>query len=152
MLNNFIRAEAFTQILQNPVTKIDYRILTGVGPRFKFLKNKKIRLYGGSLVMHEYERELNEQKTVHNDLRSSSYVSLSYMPNANTEFVNTFFYQPLFSYVNDYRLLNQLKFTAKATRNLGLSFNVNYLYDNKPVSGVPRINYTISTGIEYNFK
>lgn len=150
-LNKILRIEFFTQILQNPVTKIDYRILTGAGPRFKLTEKKKFRLYAASLVMHEYERELNEEKTIHNDIRSSSYVSFSYQPNDNTEMVNTVFYQPLFSYLNDYRILDQFKFSVKAGKKLALAFNVNYLYDNKPVVGVPRINYTVSTGIDYNF-
>ena len=150
-LNKILRLEFFTQILQNPVTKIDYRILTGAGPRFKLAENKKFRLYAASLVMHEYERELNEEKTIHNDIRSSSYISFSFQPNENTEMVNTVFYQPLFSYLNDYRILDQFKFSVKAGKKLALTFNVNYLYDNKPVVGVPRINYTISTGIEYDF-
>lgn len=150
-LNKILRLEFFTQILQNPVTKIDYRILTGAGPRFKLAENKKFRLYAASLVMHEYERELNVEKTIHNDIRSSSYISFSFQPNENTEMVNTVFYQPLFSYLNDYRILDQFKFSVKAGKKLALNFNVNYLYDNKPVVGVPRINYTVSTGIEYDF-
>jgi len=101
--------------------------------------------------MHEYERELNVEKTIHNDLRSSSYVSFSFLPNDNVELINTFFYQPLFTYLNDYRILDQFKFSAKAGKRLSLAVNLNYLYDNKPVIGVPKINYTISTGIEYNF-
>jgi hypothetical protein len=150
-LNSVLRLEFFTQVLQNPVTKIDYRVLTGTGPRFKLAEKKKFRLYAASLVMHEYERELNEEKTIHNDIRSSSYVSFSFQPNDNTEMVNTVFYQPLFLYLNDYRILDQFKFSVKAGKKLALAFNVNYLYDNKPVVGVPRINYTVSTGIEYNF-
>ena len=150
-LNKILRLEFFTQVLQNPVTKIDYRILTGAGPRFKLTENKKFRLYAASLVMHEYERELNEEKTIHNDIRSSSYISFSFEPNDNTEMVNTVFYQPLFSYLNDYRILDQFKFSVKAGKKLALAFNINYLYDNKPVVGVPRINYTVSTGIDYNF-
>jgi hypothetical protein len=150
-LNTLIRLELFTQVLQNPVTKIDYRFLTGAGPRFKVMEKKKFRLYAASLVMHEYERELDVFKTIHNDIRSSSYISFSYMPNENTELINTFFYQPLFNYINDYRILDQLKFSVKAGKKLALTFNLNYLYDNKPASGVPLINYTISTGLEYNF-
>jgi hypothetical protein len=150
-LNQTVRMEAFGQVLQNPVTKIDYRILYGAGPRFKLMDKPTIRMYAASLVMHEYERELNEQKTVHNDIRSSSYFSLSYLPNKNAELVSTIFYQPLFTKLQDFRFLHQLKFSAKAGKNLALAFNFNYLYDSAPVSGVPRINYTVATGIEYDF-
>ncbi|MCU0382288.1 MAG: DUF481 domain-containing protein, partial [Chitinophagaceae bacterium] len=104
-----------------------------------------------SLVMHEYERELDALKTIHNDIRSSSYVSVSLQPSEQTELVNTIFYQPLFNQLSDYRILEQFKFSVKAGKKWALSFNINYLYDNKPVQGVPMINYTVSTGIEYHF-
>ncbi len=150
-LNELVRLELFTQVLQNPVTKIDYRFLTGAGPRFKLVGGKKFRMYAASLVMHEYERELDALKTIHNDIRSSSYVSVSLQPSEQTELVNTIFYQPLFNQLSDYRILEQFKFSVKAGKKWALSFNINYLYDNKPVQGVPMINYTVSTGIEYHF-
>jgi hypothetical protein len=150
-LNNIVRLELFTQVLQNPVTKIDYRFLTGAGPRFKVMDKNKFKLYAASLAMHEYERELDEFKTIHNDIRSSSYVSFSYLPNENTELINTVFYQPLFNYLNDFRILDQLKFSVKAGKKFAVTFNLNYLYDSKPVTGVPLINYTVSTGLDYTF-
>jgi hypothetical protein len=150
-LSRTVRMEVFGQVLQNPVTKIDYRILYGAGPRFKMMDKPKIRMYAASLIMHEYERELNEQKTVHNDIRSSSYLSVSYLPNTSSELVSTVFYQPLVTKLQDFRFLHQLRFSAKAGKNLALACNFNYLYDNAPVTGVPRINYTVSTGMEYDF-
>lgn len=150
-LNNLVRAEVFTQILQNPVTLIDYRFLTGAGPRLKLVDKKSFRLYAASLFMYEYERELDVNKTIHNDLRSSNYISISYKINDNTELVNTLYYQPLFNYINDYRILEQFQLSVKAGRKLALTVNVNYLYDNKPAGNVPGINYTLSTGLNYAF-
>lgn len=150
-LNDFLRIEAFAQILQNPVTLIDYRILTGAGPRFKLSGNKKFKLYAATLVMYEYERELDSTKTIHNDIRSSSYVSFSLLFNSQTELVNTLFYQPLFTSISDFRILDQMKFSVKTGKKFAISLNLNYLYDNFPVLSVPRINYTFSTGIDYKF-
>ncbi|HSF46430.1 MAG TPA: DUF481 domain-containing protein [Chitinophagaceae bacterium] len=150
-LSNITRLEAFFQVLQNPVTLIDYRILTGAGPRFKLSDSKKLKLYAASLVMHEYERELDSAKTIHNDIRNSSYVSFSLLFNSQTELVNTLFYQPLFTSISDFRVLDQLKFSVKTGKKFAVTLNLNYLYDNAPVSGVPRINYTFSTGLDYKF-
>jgi hypothetical protein len=150
-LSNVTRIEMFTQILQNPVNLIDYRILTGAGPRFKLSDSKKLKLYAASLVMHEYERELDSVKTIHNDIRNSSYVSLSFMPSSQTELINTIFYQPLFTEISDFRVLDQMKFSVKTGKKFAISLNLNYLYDNDPAQGVPRINYTFSTGLDYKF-
>jgi hypothetical protein len=150
-LNAYLRLELFSQILQNPVTKIDYRYLAGVGPRFKVFDGKKFRLYGASLLMYEQEKEITKPIVTHYNWRSSSYVSFSYVPNEHTELINTVFYQPLFTDISDYRLLEQFKFSVKAGKRLALAVNANYLFDNFPVAGVPDINYTFSTGIEYHF-
>jgi hypothetical protein len=150
-ISNVTRMEAFFQILQNPVTKIDYRILTGAGPRFKLSGSKQLKLYVASLVMHEYERELDSAKTVHNNIRSSSYVSFSIVLNSQTEIVNTLFYQPLFTNISDFRIFDQMKFSVKTGKKFAVTLNLNYLYDSAPVSGVPRINYTFSTGFDYKF-
>jgi hypothetical protein len=150
-LTKITRIEVFTQILQNPVNLIDYRILTGAGPRFKLSDSKKLKLYAACLVMHEYERELDNVKTIHNDIRNSSYVSLSFMPSSQTELINTIFYQPLFTEISDFRVLDQMKFSVKTGKKFAISLNLNYLYDNHPAPGVPRINYTFSTGLDYKF-
>lgn len=150
-LSDLLRLEAFSQILQNPVTLIDYRILTGAGPRFKLSGSKKLKLYAATLVMYEYERELDSIKTIHNDIRSSSYASFSLLFNSQTELVNTIFYQPLFTNITDFRILDQMKFSVKTGKKFAISLNLNYLYDNVPVPGVPRINYTFSTGMDYKF-
>jgi hypothetical protein len=150
-LTNVTRIEVFTQILQNPVNLIDYRILTGAGPRFKLSDSKKLKLYAASLVMHEYERELDSVKTIQNAIRNSSYVSFSFMPSSQTEVINTIFYQPLFKEISDFRVLDQMKFSVKTGKKFAISLNLNYLYDNRPAPGVPRINYTFSTGLDYRF-
>ena len=41
-LNKTVRLEAFTQLQQNVITKINFRFLIGVGPRFKILGSQKI--------------------------------------------------------------------------------------------------------------
>jgi hypothetical protein len=73
------------------------------------------------------------------------------MFNSQTELVNTIFYQPLFTNITDFRILDQMKFSVKTGKKFAITLNLNYLYDNAPVAGVPRINYTFSTGLDYKF-
>lgn len=150
-LTESLRFEVFSQVLQNAITKIDYRFLQGAGPRFKVINKNNFRFYLASLIMFEHEKEIASPAIIHNDWRSSSYASLSWQPNANTELVSTFFYQPLFTLIADYRFFNQSQFTVKAGKRLSLAVNYNYLFDTRPAGATPKVNYTLSTGLQYHF-
>jgi hypothetical protein len=150
-LNKTINWEVFTQLQNNVVTKIQSRFLLGTGPRFKILSSKIVRLYAASLLMYEREEEQTADNTLHNNARSSSYVSFSFTPNNMLEIVSTTFFQPLLNNWNDYRILNQLGIKAKATKKFSISIDWNYLNDSHPVEGIPPVNYSISTGLEYDF-
>ena len=149
-LNNIVRWEIFTQIQQNAITKIDYRFLAGTGPRFKLIDTKKIRLYAASLLMYEYEKETISPVMIHKDWRNSSYISVSFLPNAYIEMVTTSFYQPRINSSSDYRLLNQSKLKIKAGTRLSLVLNYNYLFDTFTAAETPKTNYSFSTGMDYD--
>jgi hypothetical protein len=146
-LTKILRLEAFTQLQQNTVTKIQSRFLVGTGPRFKILSTEKIRLYAASLVMYETEKETGNPKQIHN-WRSSNYFSLSYLPNSQTELVSTTYYQPVFFDISDSRLMNQTSCKVKAGKKIVISINWNYLFDTTPAAGVVKETYSFSTGIE----
>lgn len=146
-----LRWEAFTQLQRNTITYISSRFLLGTGPRFKVVSNKVLRVYAASLMMYEYEKETIQPKASHRDVRSSSYVSFSLTPNEYLELVSTTFFQPRINDWNDFRILNQTSLKAKAAKHLSIAINWNYLNDSKPVAGIPSVNYTFSTGVEYEF-
>lgn len=150
-INDWLRWEVFGQFQNNIITQIDSRILLGTGPRFKLVKNKIFRLYAASLIMFESEKERTTPSIVHNDLRSSSYVSLTYTPKDNIEIISTSFFQPLFKKLSDYRILNQVSLKVKATKHFGLSVRWNYLFDKFPAGQAPKTNYKFATGIDYEF-
>lgn len=150
-LNAVVRWEAFTQVQKNVVTGISSRFLIGTGPRFKIFSTKLIRLYAASLLMYEREDETGSD-VVQNNARNSSYVSFTITPNKQVEIVSTSFFQPLLNNWNDYRLLNQVTIRVKAGKKLGLAVKWNYLNDSRPVAGVPSVNYSLSTGLDYQFK
>ena len=149
-LNSVVRWEAFTQVQKNKITGISSRFLIGTGPRFKILSTKLIRLYAASLLMYEREDETNTD-VVQNNARSSSYVSFTITPNKQVEIISTSFFQPLINNWNDYRLLNQVAIRVKAAKKIALAVKWNYLNDSRPVTGVPSVNYSLSTGINYEF-
>jgi len=150
-INEWLRWEFFTQYQNNDIMQIDSRLLAGTGPRFKLIKHKYFRLYAGSLFMFEREREKTAPVIHHDDWRNSSYVSFTWLPNANTELISTTYYQPLLNKFSDYRILNQAVLRVKASPHFALSVKWNYLHDRFPAGVAPRSPYTFSTGIDYDF-
>lgn len=150
-LSNLIRLEAFTQLQTNKITKIDSRFLAGMGPRFKLSGTELLNVYLGVLVMYEYEKELTEPPVSHHHIRNSSYLSFTLKPTATLEIVSTTFYQPKLDQWSDFRISNQESANLSITEKLSATINWNYLYDQVPVDGVPRSNYTFSTGFKYAF-
>jgi hypothetical protein len=146
-LTKVVRLEAFTQLQQNAITKIESRFLIGAGPRFKIAGGKKLKIYSGILGVYEIQKETGVHQE-RRDWRTSDYISLSFMPNGQTEFITTTYYQPVLKQFSDYRLLNQTTFKIRAGRKISVSINWNYQFDATPADGVPRETYSFSTGIE----
>jgi hypothetical protein len=149
-LSEHIRWEVFGQFQNNNITQIDSRVLFGTGPRFKIVKNSKLRLYAATLAMFEREKEKTIPVIIHNDIRSSSYASFTWTPTSTFEIISTTFFQPLFKKLSDYRILNQLVLKAKMSRHFSLSVKWNYLHDRFPAGNAPRTTYNLSTGIDFD--
>ncbi len=150
-INDLLRWEVFTQLQTNKITKISSRFLAGMGPRLKLSGSGKLNVYLGVLAMYEYERELITPPLTHHNVRNSSYLSFTLKPTVTLEIVSTTFYQPRLDKWSDFRILNQESANLAVTQKLSASLNWNYLYDRFPVEGVPRSNYTFSTGFKYAF-
>ena len=150
-LNDMVRWEAFTQLQNDVITKIYLRWLAGTGPRFKAAETKQLKLFAASLAMYEFEKETSSAGIIeHKDVRSSSYLSLTWKPASNLELISTTFYQPLFKNFKDFRILNQDQFRLSVTHKLSLTLDWNYLFDQYPAEGVPKTNYTFTTGVSYD--
>lgn len=150
-VNEWLRWEVFGQYQNNIITQIDSRVLVGTGPRFKIFKTKVFRLYAASLLMFESEKERTNPTVPHNDLRNSSYVSFTWLPQPNIELISTTFFQPLFSQFSDYRILNQASLKVRATKHFSLSVKWNYLHDRFPAGTAPKTTYHFGTGVDYEF-
>lgn len=146
-LTKVLRLEAFTQLQQNTITKIKFRYLIGAGPRFKILETAKTKLYMGSLPMYEVEKETGATHNI-TDWRCSNYLSFTFAPNKQTEFVTTTYYQPVMFDAGDYRLLNQSSFKIKAAKKVSVVIRYNYQYDASPAAGVTSETYTFGTGVD----
>lgn len=146
-----LQGEAFTQLQNNKITKIDTRFLAGLGPRIKFKTVDKWNLFLGILAMYEYEKELTVEPRIHRDFRNSSYFSFSFQPNAVLKLSSTTFYQPLLRNPKDFRILNQEDLSLAITQQLSVVLAWSYVFDRYPVEGVPESNFSFKTGFKYTF-
>lgn len=146
-ISKILRWEAFTQIQQNVITKIQFRYLVGSGPRFKLMESPKLKLYLGSAVMYEIEKEKNNPNQIR-DWRNSNYLSLTWLPNQQTELSSTTYYQPVMFDIADYRLMNQIACRIAATKKIAVAIKWNYQFDSTPAALAPLETYNFSTGVE----
>ncbi|MFM6925421.1 MAG: DUF481 domain-containing protein [Ferruginibacter sp.] len=146
-LTKNLRLEAFTQLQQNTITKVQSRFLIGAGPRYKIVDNQKIRMYLGSLPMYEIEKETGVRQNI-TDWRCSNYLSFTIIPNKQTELTTTTYYQPVMFDAGDYRLLNQSSCKVKAGKKISVVIRYNYQFDASPAAGINRETYTFGTGID----
>ena len=150
-LNKWIRWEAFTQVQSNHIMQIRSRYLTGTGPRFKLWSHPKFRLYAASLVMYEHETEKVKPAIIHNDIRSSSYLSFTFLPTETIELVSTTFYQPLFNNLRDTRIFNQTSLHVNATKRFSMYVKWNWIYDKQPAGTAPETSYQLVSGFNLEF-
>lgn len=150
-VNKWLRWELFGQLQENRITGIKQRWLAGTGPRFKLLSNDTVALYTATAAMYEYEEEQTVPIIYHRDVRSSTYVSFDYKFSKNAELIATVFYQPLFNDFADFRILNEIGIKFKLIKHFSFGTNWYYLYDSRPAASTPKLNLSISNGIEYDF-
>jgi putative salt-induced outer membrane protein YdiY len=150
-INPWLRWEIFSQVQSNHIMQIRSRYLNGTGPRLKLISGKMFRLYAASLLMYEHETERTKPAIVHNDFRSSSYLSFTFIPAPNIELISTTFYQPLFRELNDYRIFNQSTLEVEASKRFSLYIRWNWLFDTRPAGTAPRTNYQLVSGFQVEF-
>ncbi len=148
--SDLVKLEAFTQVQFNALTKIQHRILNGVGIRLKLSQYEKAKFYYGLAYMHETEK-ITDIKHTDQANRVSSYLSFTLAPEAIVTLSNTTYLQPLIGNIHDYRVSNDVNLSFKINKHLSLNALLHYLYDAKPPTGVPTSNYQIYNGLTFKF-
>jgi len=152
-LNTWLRWEEFTQFQQNKITGIDLRYLLGTGPRFKLFQVKTMNMYIGTAIMYEYEVEKTDgnKQIIHENPRSSNYISFTYHPNENVKISHTSYYQTLFDFPKDHRISSQTDIEFKISKKLVYTLSYRILYDTSPALGIPTTTYGLESYIGWSF-
>jgi len=142
--------EVFVQGQYNKVSKIDFRGLVGVGPRFKLSTSEKYKFYLGMLVMYEQE-ELSDGSNIERNVRGSSYLSFSLYPTDRVTLVSTTYYQPILNEISDYRISSQSSLLIDVFKNLALKTTYTFTFNATPALDIPNSQYRLTSGLTYSF-
>lgn len=140
-IKNWVRWEAFTQIQYNKMIGIKMRFLLGTGPRFKLVQIEKFKTYLGTLYILEYEISNNSSQKLLQG-RFSGYLSFSFNPVKQVEFISTTYYQPRLDNSKDYRITTDNALVFKVYKNFNYYINFRLNLDSRPPDGA-------STGLTY---
>lgn len=146
-----IAGEIFVQAQYNKVSKIDFRGLIGLGPRFKLTNHEDYKVYLGVTMMYEQEELDDKSIPVQRDLRGSSYLSFSLHPTPVLSIVGTTYYQPKLRDFKDYRVSSETSLVFNVFTKLAFKTSYVFIYDSYTAQDIPTSQYELKTGVVYNF-
>jgi hypothetical protein len=151
-INYFLTLSYFSQIQTNPVLRIKTRVLNGAGPRFNLQPYGKNSVMIGSMLMHEYEEEL-DTAIYHSDFRASIFVFYKMKIAENVNVNSITYFQPRLDYFEDFRVSSTLDVTLFINQKINWSVSFNLLYDAFPVfdKNIPNLTYSFRNGLSYKF-
>ncbi len=143
--------ELYVQSESNEFTKIENRVLSGGGLRYKFLHNDYGRLYVGIGTFYESIHYTTDTDPYEVNLRINSY--FAYTKNfANKSSIGyVLYYQPNTEEFSDYILSHAIELNVNIYKELYLSFVFYHDVDEKPALGVEKVDITQKTSFIFSF-
>lgn len=149
-LNNLVRLEAFLQGQYNQLLVVEQRNLIGAGLRLKWMDRENFSGYLGNSYLYEIEKSDKAGTTEYNH-RNSTYISLSYLAKSKRfSITNTFYYQPLYKNLNDYRILEQLRFDIPLADWFKVFMVYDYYFDSKTPLNTKEYTSELKIGLGFS--
>ena len=146
--------EVAVQTEEDEFRLIQHRRLVAAGYRqHLFQDEKRLKVFGGIGVIAENIRYIDSDiNPDENNIRVSSYISLSYTFKEDMSAALISYYQPKVDEFSDFVTVNSLQLKLKIIDRLYLNFTVDYNYDAKPAVGVAsRYDFSQDTAFIYEF-
>lgn len=155
-LSKLVTWEAYVQAAQDQFRRINFRALTGTGPRWALQNSPRSRVYVGTAYMFEFERYDTEEGTIDPGLerfnhRFSMYLSSNYQPIERITLQGTTFYQPRLDDFSDFIWLTEMQLAVQLVSRLSLTFSLNIAYDSNPPDTIKKLDTTTLTGLTWGF-
>ncbi|WP_310992736.1 DUF481 domain-containing protein [Aequorivita marina] len=143
--------EVFGQAQYNKISKIRFRGLVGMGPRFKLTKLENYKLYLGTLIMYEHQELSDGVTPVERIFRGSAYFSFSLFPTETLSISSTTYYQPRLNKFSDFRIASETSLMLTLYRNFSFKTTYTFTFDDSPAINIPNSQYELTSGIVYSF-
>ncbi len=142
-----LRLESFIQGQYNQLLVVEQRNLIGAGLRVKWMDKELFTGYAGNSYMYEVEHSERAGTTAYNH-RNSTYITLSYAAESlNFSVANTVYYQPLYSNLNDYRILEQFRLDIPLSSWFKVFTIYNYYFDSKTPLNTEEYTSNLNIGV-----
>lgn len=150
-LNEAWALEGFGQTQQDEFANLKVRALLGAGVRWS-QKRDIWHFYLGVGSFYEYEklRKSASNAKLH-FWRASTYMTTDYLLSEQVKLHETVYFQPVWSDMADFRVLNDTALKVSLTEHLALSLTLEVTYDSRPPVGTVKGNVSYKTGVEYHF-
>ncbi|MEA2092088.1 MAG: DUF481 domain-containing protein [Campylobacterota bacterium] len=146
-----IRAELFAQTQEDKFKSIERRRIGGGGLRFRLFEIfENGKGYLGLGGYHENIKYTDENPTEH-DVRLNSYFAYTINFSEDSSFSYTFYYQPIYNYLNDFVTAHKMELKLHIYQELFLQFKVSYDFDSRPPIGILEDDFTQTTEFVFNF-
>jgi hypothetical protein len=156
MIHHRIGPEAFVQYQFNQFLRLRTRALAGGGFRVDFLHTDQLQSWGGSGYMYEYNL-INVERGASDPPETYEHRWTSYLAVRATffedrlRFQNTFYVQPRFDQLSDFRLLNDSEVLARVTERFSLGSTFSLLRDSTPPTGVLPTDLRLTSTLRLSF-
>jgi len=144
-LTTLLALEFFIQSNEKPLEKIEERNLFGLGVRLSPLKDLRI----GVGLFDEEEKRINLE--ARNTTRLNTYINYLFKMSESTSFNTLIYFQPDIEDFSEIRSLLRLGLRVKATDNLYVNINYEYVHDSSPPAGTDKKNSIYGFKLSYEF-
>src|SRR5690606_18211911 len=141
------RIESFIQGQFNQLLVVQQRNLIGAGLRVKWMDKENFTGYAGNSYMYEIEYSDRAGTTNYNH-RNSTYLTLSYAAESlKFSVADTVYYQPLYSNLSDYRILEQFRLDIPLSSWFRVFTIYNYYFDSKTPLNTQEYTSNLNVGV-----
>ena len=149
--NDVLRFETFIQGQYNQLLIVEQRNLIGAGLRLKWVDKERFSGYAGNSYMYEVEYSDRAGTTQYNH-RNSTYLTLSYAAKSQKfSLTNTVYYQPLYTDLSDYRILEQFRLDIPLSTWLSVFTLYDYYFDSKTPLNTEEYTSNLNIGVGIRF-
>ena len=151
-----ISFEVFGQYQFNEFIRLEDRFLAGGGGRFTLVQAERTEVFAGIGYMLEQETldlpAALPDGTSSEHHRSTNYLTVRFnSEDERLRLVQTFYAQPRFDRLQDFRLLSETSFEIQLFRQLALAISLNVAHDSEPPAGIKETDVVLSNSLRYSF-